>query len=281
MLEYIKLMRVNQPAGLFLLFWPCSFGLLLASNSNIPMFLLALFFIGSVIMRGAGCVINDIIDKDFDKHVARTKNRPIAKGTISVFQGIIFAIILSSIGLIILLSLPMKAVYVGFFSVLLILAYPFMKRITHYPQAFLAITFNIGAAIGYVSIAQEFSAHMILLYVACMFWTLGYDTIYGHQDRKYDKKIGIKSTSITFENHTKIVLAFFYTSMTLCLILLGILEQFTWIFYAMLTLAATHLTWQILSLDTDSPQNCGIRFKSNIYLGGLVFLAFLLDRLWK
>jgi len=279
MTEYIKLIRLNQPTGFFLLFWPCSFGLLLASHGFIPVFFILLFLAGSVIMRGVGCIINDIIDKDYDIHVERTKNRPIAKGTISLRNAIIFAATLFIFGLFILLALPIKAILVGLFSVLLIIIYPFMKRITHYPQAFLAVTFNIGVIIGYLTLSPNLGASVILLYCACMFWTLGYDTIYGHQDKKYDKKIGIKSTSIIFEKHTKTVLAIFYSAMALCLISVGILETFSWKFYVALALVSMHLSWQVLSLDPHSPQNCSIKFRSNTYLGALVFLAFLVDKL--
>ena len=148
-------MRLNQPTGFFLIFWPCSFGLLLASTYNIPFYLLILFFIGSVVMRGAGCILNDIVDRDIDKYVERTKNRPIASGRISVTKGFIFAAFLSSLGLIILLNLPEKSIYVSLFSIILVVIYPFMKRITNYPQAFLALTFNIGAVVAYLSLASE------------------------------------------------------------------------------------------------------------------------------
>lgn len=275
MIEYIKLMRLNQPAGFFLLFWPCSFGLLLASQYKIPLFFLALFFIGSVIMRGAGCVVNDIIDRDIDKHVLRTKNRPIANGRISALKAAVFCVFLSLIGLLILITLPIKAIYVGIFSVILIVIYPFMKRITHYPQAFLAATFNIGAIIGYLSISADMNYSLLLLYLACMFWTLGYDTIYGHQDKKDDKKVGVKSTSITFENNTKLALLFFYSAMFICLLSIGFFENAALAFYIFIILSYAQLLWQVISLNTDSPEDCMKKFKSNIYLGALVFCAFL------
>lgn len=275
MIEYIKLMRLNQPTGFFLVFWPCSFGLLLASQYKIPIFFLVLFFIGSIIMRGAGCVVNDIIDRDIDKHVLRTKNRPIANGRISAFKAAAFCVFLSFIGFLILISLPTKAIYIGIFSVILIITYPFMKRITNYPQAFLAVTFNIGAVIGYFSIKSDMNYSLFLLYIACILWTLGYDTIYGHQDKKYDKKIGIKSTSITFENNTKRVLLFFYSGMFLCLLSIGFLENAEIFFYIFVALSYMQLLWQVISLDTDSPEDCLQKFKSNIYLGALVFCAFL------
>lgn len=275
MVEYIKLMRLNQVTGFFLLFWPCGFGLLLASEDTVPAFLIILFFIGSIVMRGAGCIINDIVDRDIDKKVKRTKSRPIASGKISVIKGLLFAACLSLIGLAILLYLPLKSIYVGLFSVLLIFAYPFMKRITNYPQAFLAITFNIGVIIAYFAIAETIHLSLILLYISCIFWTLGYDTIYGHQDKEYDKKIGVKSTAIFFEKHTESVLAIFYIAMVLCLLATGILKHYDYKYFALISCAAAHLLWQIYKLDKDSPSICLKIFKSNTYLGAILFSAFL------
>lgn len=275
MVEYIKLMRLNQPTGFFLIFWPCSFGLLLASTNQVPLYLLVLFFIGSIVMRGAGCVINDIVDRDIDKHVERTKNRPITSGKISVANGSIFAAFLSCVGLLILLNLPAKAIYVSLFSVILVIVYPFMKRITNYPQAFLAVTFNIGAIIAYLSVSEKIDTSSILLYSSCIFWTLGYDTIYGHQDKVYDKKIGVKSTSIFFEKYTKPVLALFYVCMILGFLYLGILEKFDYKYFLIMLVVFSHLSWQIYKLDKDSPKICMNLFKSNTYSGAIIFLALL------
>ena len=275
MVEYIKLMRLNQPTGLFLLFWPCSFGLLLASKSHIPLYLLALFFIGSIVMRGAGCIINDIVDRDIDKHVERTKNRPITSGKINVANGLAFAAFLSCVGLIILLNLPTKAVYIALFSMILVVVYPFMKRITNYPQAFLAITFNIGSVIAYLSISDTIDTPLIILYLSCIFWTLGYDTVYGHQDKVYDKKIGIKSTAIFFEKHTKPVLSLFYTCMILGFLCLGFLEEFDYKYFLIILAASSHLLWQIYKLNKDSPEICMKLFKSNTYSGAIIFLGLL------
>ena len=268
-------MRLNQPTGFFLLFWPCAFGLMLASSSNIPIYLLSLFFIGSIAMRGAGCIINDIVDRDIDKKVKRTRNRPIANGKISVFKGAIFAALLSCIGLVVLLNLSMNSIYVALFSVILVFIYPFMKRITNYPQAFLAITFNIGAVIAYLSLSYRIDAPLILLYISCIFWTLGYDTIYGHQDKEYDKKIGVKSTAISFEQHTNAVLSLFYIAMVLCLVAIGALKHFGCLYFIIISCATAQLLWQIYALDKDSPEICMKLFKSNSYLGAIVFLAFL------
>jgi 4-hydroxybenzoate polyprenyltransferase len=275
MLEYIKLMRLNQPTGFFLLFWPCAFGLMLASSRNVSIYLLLLFFIGSIAMRGAGCIINDIVDRDIDKKVKRTKNRPIASGKIPILKGSIFAAFLSCVGLIVLLNLPIYAIYVSLFSVILIFIYPFMKRLTNCPQAFLAITFNIGSIIAYLSLSYKVDASLALLYLSCVFWTLGYDTIYGHQDKEYDKKIGVKSTSIFFEQHTYSALALFYIGMILCLIAIGALKHFDYLYFVVILCAAAHLLWQIYTLDKDSPEICLRLFKSNTHLGAIVFFAFL------
>ena len=199
--EYLKLMRLHQPTGFLLLFWPCAFGVTLASPSHPSGLLLLLLLIGSIIMRASGCIINDLIDRDLDKHVERTKDRPLAKGSISTTQALLLLSILLLIGAFILFSLSRTAIYIGLFSILLIICYPFMKKLINYPQAFLATTFNVGALIGYAAITNSISMQAILLYIACWFWTLGYDTIYGYQDTKDDKIIGIKSTSIIFEKH--------------------------------------------------------------------------------
>ena len=276
--EYIRLMRLHQPTGFLLLFWPCAFGIVLASEDGVPWGLLLIFLIGSMVMRAAGCIVNDIIDQDIDKHVARTKTRPIASGSISTKQAILFLIPLLIIGAAILFTLTKTAIYIGLFSIILIVIYPFMKRITNYPQAFLAFTFNIGALIGYATVQNKITWSAALLYIACWFWTLGYDTIYGYQDTKYDKKIGIKSTSITFEKHSKIFLYCCYAIMIILLFILSFVSQTTLLSYYALTFVMMHLLWQVYSLNEKSPENCLQRFKSNgYYLGAVILLVFVLD----
>ena len=267
-MNYLLLGRLHQPIGFLLLFWPCAFGLALAKTPSIP--LLVLFFVGSVIMRAAGCTINDIVDRDVDRRVERTKNRPIASGKISTLAAFIFLFFLCSLGALILLSLNRYAIYIGLFSLILIPIYPFMKRITKLPQLFLGFTFNIGSLISYAHVTGKLDIKAILLYVACVFWTLGYDTIYGIQDMSYDKKIGIKSTSITFEKHLKIFLGMCFAIMIGLLMYISPPKQPAT--SLLLVSVVFQILWQIFGLDQSSPKSALIRFKSNGLLGLLMFL---------
>lgn len=265
-IQYIKLLRLDKPTGFLLLFWPCAFGLALGKTDGIDWGLMALFFMGSIIMRSAGCVINDIIDRDIDKQVERTKTRPIASGVISVSSALVVCAILCAFGLFILLQLNLLAILIGLFSVLLIAIYPFMKRIFNYPQLFLAVTFNIGALMAYASVRGEIDFSVELLYAACCFWTLGYDTIYGHQDKKFDKALGVRSTAITFEKYTKPFLCLCYSAMIGILIYIGSNVP-------LMSLACLHCLWQIYTLKPDNPADCLKKFNSNAALGALIFMA--------
>ena len=204
---FIDLTRLNKPIGFMLLFWPCSWGLsyALLINQNLKLFLYYsfLFFLGSVLMRSAGCIFNDIIDRDLDKKVKRTKSRPIASGIISVKKSFFYVIILCLIAFLILIQFNIKTIVLGLSSMLLAFSYPFMKRITYWPQLFLGLTFNWGLVMGYVAILDQISFEILLLYISAIFWTLGYDTIYGVQDIVDDEIIGIKSTSIKFKKNIK------------------------------------------------------------------------------
>ena len=211
---FVELTRLNKPIGFMLLFWPCSWGLALAysENQNLNVFLnyLILFFLGSVLMRSAGCIFNDIVDKDFDKKVKRTKNRPIASGQINVKQSFIYVLILCALAFLILIQFNYLTIILGLSSMLLAFSYPFMKRITYWPQLFLGITFNWGIIMAWSSITNEISLEIVLLYLSAIFWTLGYDTIYGAQDMSEDEIIGLKSTSIKFKNYIKLFVGISY-----------------------------------------------------------------------
>ncbi len=273
--EYIRLMRLHQPTGFLLLFWPCSFGILLTKNNSFPWKTILLFLFGSVIMRSAGCIINDIIDKDLDKHVERTRSRPLASGTILLTQAILVIAVLLLIGAFILFSLTKTAIYLGLISILLIVTYPFMKRISNYPQVFLALTFNIGALIGYAAITDKISFSATLLYIACWFWTIGYDTIYGYQDTKYDKKIGVKSTALKFEKHAKIFIFSNYALMALLLLITIHINSYSWQSYIIWCFVTLHLIWQTYFFDKNSSKICMNLFKKNGSLGLLIFFIFL------
>ena len=212
---FVQLTRLNKPIGFLLLFWPCTWGLTLAFyfNKDLDSYLkyLILFFLGSVLMRSVGCIFNDIVDKDFDKKVQRTKKRPIASGKISVLESFVYIVFLCLIALIILLQFNWLTIILGICSMTLAFAYPYMKRITYWPQFFLGLTFNWGIIMGWTSLTNNLSVEPFILYIAAIFWTLGYDTIYGLQDIRDDEIIGVKSTSIKFKNNVKIFVGTCYS----------------------------------------------------------------------
>ena len=281
MKKYSQLLRLNQPIGYLLLMMPCFWGVLAASNSyqevseNLYYFLI--FAVGSVIMRSAGCVINDLFDKDLDKYVLRTAQRPLASGTISSTEAIIIFILLNLCGLAILLTLNLLAIIIGLISFLLFIVYPLMKRITYWPQFFLGITFNVGCLIGYASVENILNIQIAFLYLAGIFWTLGYDTIYAHQDRSDDLNIGIKSTAILFGEKTKYWVTLFYSFMLLSLFFFGVFNQTNFLFFIGLFFIAMHLYYQIKKLDINDSNGCLKIFKSNQQVGILVVLAILIS----
>ena len=281
MKKYSQLLRLDQPIGYLLLMMPCFWGVLAASNSyqevseNLYYFLI--FGVGSVVMRSAGCVINDLFDKDLDKYVLRTAQRPLASGTISSTEAIIIFILLNLCGLAILLTLNLLAIIIGLISFMLFIVYPLMKRITYWPQFFLGITFNVGCLIGYASIENILNIQIAFLYLAGIFWTLGYDTIYAHQDRSDDLNIGIKSTAILFGEKTKYWVTLFYSFMLLSLIFFGVFNQTNFLFFIGLFFIAMHLYYQIKKLDINDSNGCLKIFKSNQQVGILVVLAILIS----
>ena len=211
---FIDLTRLNKPTGYMLLFWPCSWGLsyayLLNQNINSYVLYLILFFLGSVLMRSAGCIVNDIVDKDFDKKVKRTNQRPLASGKISIKRSLLYVIILCFLSFLILIQFNNKTILLGIGSMFLAFAYPFMKRITYWPQLFLGLTFNWGIIMAGSALNNEVSFEIILLYFSAIFWTLGYDTIYGAQDMSDDEIIGLKSTAIKFKKNVKLFVSITY-----------------------------------------------------------------------
>ena len=225
---FLELTRLKRPIGYMLLFWPCAWGLTVAydfeQNLNKYFFYLVLFFLGAVLMRSAGCIINDIADKDFDKKVTRTKNRPIASGEVSVKVGFIYSAILCILAFLVLINFNMFTIILALGSMPLAFTYPLMKRFTYWPQLFLGVTFNYGLVLGWTSIYSEINIVPIIFYIGAIFWTLGYDTIYGFQDIKDDEIIGLKSTSIKFKNNPKIFLFLSYTIFFISLLFIGINE---------------------------------------------------------
>ena len=281
---FIDLIRLKKPIGYMLLFWPCAWGLTLAfdfsANLNNYFFYLLLFFLGAVLMRSAGCIVNDILDKEFDKKVFRTKDRPIASGKISLKLGIAYALILCFCALLILLNFNTITIIFALGSMPLAFTYPLMKRFTYWPQLFLGITFNYGLLLGWTSINESLNILPILFYIGAIFWTLGYDTIYGFQDIKDDEIIGLKSTSIKFKKKPFIFLLACYVILFSMIIILGILENFNVFYYAFSLLIGYHLfLFQLKSVNIDNPMNCLKIFKSNNFLGFLILVQILIGKI--
>jgi 4-hydroxybenzoate polyprenyltransferase len=281
---FIELTRLKKPIGYMLLFWPCAWGLTLAydfsENLNEYFFYLILFFLGSLFMRSAGCIVNDILDKEFDNKVLRTKDRPIASGKISVKLGIAYAIILCFCALLVLLNFNSFTVILALGSMPLAFTYPLMKRFTYWPQLFLGITFNYGLLLGWTSVYGSLDIIPILFYLGAIFWTLGYDTIYGFQDIKDDEIIGLKSTSIKFKKNPFKFLLTCYVFLFLMIIIMGILKNFNIFYYVFSLIIGYHLFfYQLKSVDLNNPMNCLKVFKSNNLFGFLVFVQILISKI--
>jgi 4-hydroxybenzoate polyprenyltransferase len=278
MRPYGVLARWDRPIGSWLLLWPCWWGTALASDLPDP-WLLALFAIGAVAMRGAGCVVNDLADRDLDARVERTRHRPLASGQLGLAQALIFLALQLLVGLAVLLTFNPFTIALGFAVMPLVLVYPLMKRITWWPQAWLGLTFNWGALVGWAAVMGELAAPALVLYAAGFFWTLGYDTIYAHQDKTDDALIGIKSSARRLGAASVPWLWGFYG---VTLALLAWAAALTGIgpgFYLALVLVALHFGWQVRTIDIDDPASCLQRFRSNRELGLLVFLAILAGHL--
>jgi len=280
---FIELIRLKKPIGFMLLFWPCSWGLSVAynfeNNLNLYFFYIVLFFLGSVLMRSAGCIVNDIFDKDFDKKVLRTKNRPIASGKITVKVAILYSCILCLLALLVLLNFNYFTIILALGSMPLAFTYPLMKRLTYWPQLFLGITFNYGLILGWTAVYGKIDFIPLIFYIGAIFWTLGYDTIYGYQDIKDDEIIGLKSTSIKFKNKAKQFLITCYLVLILILIIIGYMMSFSKYYYFFLIIPFIHLfIYQIKIFDHNSPENCLKAFKSNNLFGLIVLLNILIGK---
>ena len=281
---FIELTRLKRPIGFMLLFWPCLWGLTLVYdfNSNLfnYFFYSALFLSGSILMRSAGCIVNDIADKNFDQKVERTKNRPIASGKVSVKLASTYALILCGIAFLVLINFNKLTILMALISMPLAFTYPLMKRITYWPQLFLGITFNYGLVLAWISISGEISIIPIIFYLGAIFWTLGYDTIYGFQDIKDDEIIGVKSTSIKFKNDPKKFLFISYCMFIISLFLIGILMNFKMYYFLFMIVPVLHLlVFQISKLNINLTLDCLSKFKSNNILGLVIFINILIGKL--
>ena len=281
---FIDLTRLKKPIGYMLLFWPCAWGLTLAydfsSNLNDYFFYLILFFLGSVLMRSAGCIVNDILDKEFDAKVFRTKNRPIASGKVSIRLGMFYTFLLCLLALLVLINFNLFTIILAIASMPLAFTYPLMKRFTYWPQLFLGITFNYGLILGWTAINDEIELIPILFYLGAIFWTLGYDTIYGYQDIKDDEIIGLKSTSIKFKGKARKFLIICYTSLIIFFLVGDYRLNLNYNFYLFMIVPFIHLfLYQIKNFNLKDPSSCLKAFKSNNFLGLLIFLNILIAKI--
>ena len=279
-----ELTRLNKPIGFMLLFWPCIWGLTLAYDFALSLeifiFYGALFFSGSLLMRSAGCIVNDISDKNFDKLVERTKDRPIASGKISIRLAAIYASILCAVAFLVLINFNKFTILMALISMPLAFTYPLMKRFTYWPQLFLGITFNYGLVLAWISIKNDISLIPIIFYFGAIFWTLGYDTIYGYQDIKDDEIIGVKSTSIKFKNNPKKFVLICYLTFIASLILIGLLMKFSLFYFLFLIFSFFQLIFfQIYKLNVNDPMSCLSKFKSNNFVGLIIFVNLLVGKI--
>ncbi|HLJ53310.1 MAG TPA: 4-hydroxybenzoate octaprenyltransferase [Rhizomicrobium sp.] len=279
---YLRLMRLDRPIGTWLLFWPCVFGLILGAIASERQFagwhdltMLILFGIGAVVMRGAGCTYNDIVDRDIDASVARTRSRPIPSGAVTLRDAWLFLIGQCLVGLVILLQFNRFAIVLGAGSLLLVAAYPFMKRITWWPQAWLGLTFNWGALLGFAAQTAMIDWAAAMLYAGLLFWTLGYDTIYALQDKEDDALIGVKSTALLFGARARDWILAFYAVAFALILAAGFTEHSGWPFVFLMFAAGAHLLWQVHVLKIDDTEQCLKLFRANRDSGALIACAFL------
>ena len=282
---FIELTRVKKPIGYMLLFWPCVWGLVVGFDFSNDIKILIkfgiLFLFGAILMRSAGCIINDIVDRNFDAKVERTKKRPIASGNVSVTQGLLYASALCLLALIVLLQFNFLTIILAFISMPMAFCYPFMKRFTYWPQLFLGITFNYGLILGWTATHNEITIIPLIFYFGAIFWTLGYDTIYGFQDIKDDEIIGVKSTSIKFKNNPKLFITLCYLIFFLFLFLVGYFENYNKIYFYGLIIVFLHLfLFQIKKLKTSLSENCLKTFKSNNFLGFLILINLIIGKIF-
>ena len=281
---FIELTRLKKPIGYMLLFWPCSWGATIAfdfsKEINLYLFYLSLFLTGAILMRSAGCIVNDIVDKKFDKKVFRTKNRPIASEKISILLGFFYSAILCLLALVVLINFNNLTIILALGSMPLAFIYPLMKRYTYWPQLFLGITFNYGLLLGWTSINDELTMVPIIFYLGAIFWTLGYDTIYGYQDIKDDEIIGLKSTSIKFKKNPKKFINICYIIFLVSLLFISFLMKLNSFFYIIFLIITMQMFYfQINNLNIKIPSNCLKIFKSNNFLGALVFFGLVVGKL--
>jgi 4-hydroxybenzoate polyprenyltransferase len=280
---YLRLARLDRPIGSWLLLMPCwwSAGLAGMASDRLPSFMhIVLFFIGAFAMRGAGCTWNDLVDRDLDGKVERTRSRPIPSGQVTATQAAIFMIAQALVGLAVLLQFNLYTIMTGLASLLVVAIYPFMKRVTYWPQIFLGLAFSWGALMGWPAAFGRLDAAAFVLYAGSIAWVIGYDTIYAHQDREDDMMIGIKSTALLFGQNTPAMLTVFYTVAVVLIGIAGVMAGGSWIFMLGLLAFAVHLSWQVVTIDIDDPAHCLKLFRANRDAGLILFMAMLLDSIF-
>lgn len=282
---YARLARFDRPIGSWLLLFPCWWSLALAEHANgaayPSLWYVLLFWIGAVVMRGAGCTYNDIVDRDIDAGVARTRGRPIPSGQVTTKAAAAFMVLLCLIGLVVLLQFNWFTVVLGISSLALVAIYPFMKRITNWPQLVLGLTFKWGALVGWTAARGTLEWPAILIYAGCVTWTIGYDTLYAHQDKEDDLSLGLGSTALRFGEQTKAWVSGFYAFALLTWAVAAWLVGVGALGMIGLAAAAIHMAWQVTTLDISDPDNCLRRFKSNRDLGWIVFIGFVADMAFR
>lgn len=277
----VELLRLDKPVGYLLVFFPALFGLFLAYEEPIDLYYIPVLFVGSVLARSSGCVINDFFDRDFDRQVLRTKNRPLANNTISTELALIILGLLLLLTMWTLLYFTIIPIIIGIIAFCMIVIYPLMKRFTYFPQVFLGLTFNLGCLISYAEIKDDISVGALLMYIACGFWTFGYDSIYAFMDIKDDKSIGVKSSAIFLKdkNYKLFILCAYIIFMVLYVVANLSTNNYLGLIGGAIALLV--LFWQVKSLDVADPANCLIRFKSNVYVGFIMAFSMLLGCIWN
>ncbi|MGE5203563.1 MAG: 4-hydroxybenzoate octaprenyltransferase [Acidobacteriota bacterium] len=270
---YIRLARLDRPIGTWLLLFPGWWSIAMAATGWPDWMLLALFGMGAVAMRGAGCTLNDLVDRDFDAQVARTRTRPLPSGAVTPRQAIVFLVLQLAVGAAVLLSFNRFAIAVGLAVLVLIATYPFMKRITYWPQLFLGLNFNWGTLLGWAAVRSELDLAPALLYAGGIAWTLGYDTIYAHQDKEDDVRIGVKSSALALGSQTRPWLFVFYAAAAALWAAAGATGGLAWPFFVGVGLATLQMGWQAALVDIDDPEDCLAKFRSNRLVGWAILLG--------
>ncbi|MEM9028432.1 MAG: 4-hydroxybenzoate octaprenyltransferase [Pseudomonadota bacterium] len=278
---YLQLARLDRPIGTWLLLFPCWWGQAYAHLAQgetwINIWYFVLFAIGALVMRGAGCAWNDIVDRNYDGRVARTAARPIPSGQISVTQALVFAVALSLIGFLVLIQFNLVTIFVGIASLALVAAYPYAKRFTYWPQVVLGLTFNWGVLVGWTAITGEIAWTPLILYVGAVFWTIAYDTIYAHQDSEDDALLGLKSTALHFGDKTRMCIGAFFAAAAICWLIAGLAAGAQGPYFLMVLAAGAHFTWQTVTLDTQNTENCLARFRANRWVGWIVLIGLCME----